>query len=45
VFSSAAVFVLNALLAGIAFTLILRWKHQPKASALRAKFRRPMRVA
>jgi MFS family permease len=33
-FSSAAVFVLNALLAGIAFTLILRWKHQPKASAL-----------
>jgi MFS family permease len=34
VFSSAAVFVLNALLAGIAFTLILRWKHQPKASAL-----------
>jgi MFS family permease len=34
VFSSAAVFVLNALLAAIAFTLILRWKHQPKASAL-----------
>ncbi len=33
-FSSAAVFVLNAVLAGIAFTLILRWKHQPKASAL-----------
>ncbi len=33
-FSSAAVFVLNAVLAGIAFVLILRWKHQPKASAL-----------
>ncbi len=33
-FSSAAVFVVNALLAGIAFTLILRWKHQPTASAL-----------
>jgi MFS family permease len=33
-FSSAAVFVLNAVLAGIAFTLILRWKHQPRASAL-----------
>jgi len=33
-FSSAAVFVVNALLAGIAFTLILRWKHQPRASAL-----------
>ena len=33
-FSSAAVFVLNALLAGIAFMLILRWKNQPKASAL-----------
>jgi MFS family permease len=33
-FSSAAVFVVNALLAGIAFTLILRWKRQPKASTL-----------
>ena len=33
-FSSAAVFVLNAVLAGIAFVLILRWKNQPKASAL-----------
>ena len=33
-FSSAAVFVVNALLAGVAFVLILRWKHQPKASAL-----------
>ncbi len=33
-FSSAAVFVVNALLAGMAFTLILRWKHQPRASAL-----------
>jgi len=33
-FSSAAVFVLNAVLAGIAFTLILRWRHQPKASVL-----------
>jgi MFS family permease len=33
-FSSAAVFVLNAVLAGIAFTLILRWKRQPKASTL-----------
>jgi MFS family permease len=32
--SSAAVFVVNALLAAIAFTLILRWKHQPTASAL-----------
>ena len=33
-FSPAAVFVLNALLAGAAFVLILRWKRQPKASAL-----------
>jgi MFS family permease len=33
-FSSAAVFVVNALLAGVAFALILRWKHQPTASAL-----------
>ena len=33
-FSSAAVFVVNALLAGIAFTLILRWKREPKASTL-----------
>jgi MFS family permease len=33
-FSSAAVFVLNAVLAGLAFTLILRWKRQPKASTL-----------
>jgi MFS family permease len=33
-FSSAAVFVLNAVLAGTAFTLILRWKHQRKASTL-----------
>ncbi len=32
--SSAAVFVLNALLAGVAFVLILRWKHQPAVSAL-----------
>ena len=33
-FSSAAVFVLNAVLAGIAFVLILRWKNQPRVSAL-----------
>jgi MFS family permease len=33
-FSSAAVFVVNALLAGVAFALILRWKRQPTASAL-----------
>jgi len=33
-FSSAVVFVLNAVLAGIAFTLILRWRHQPKVSVL-----------
>jgi len=33
-FSSAAVFVVNALLAGAAFVLILRWKRQPKVSTL-----------
>lgn len=33
-FSSAAVFVLNAVLAGIAFVLVLRWRSQPKLSAL-----------
>jgi len=32
--SPAWVFVLNALLAGVAFTLILRWKSVPRASAL-----------
>jgi MFS family permease len=32
--SPAAVFVLNALLAGVAFFLILRWKSAPRASAL-----------
>lgn len=30
----AAVFVLNALLAGTAFTLILRWRSEPRASTL-----------
>ena len=33
-FSSAAVFVVNALLAGVAFTLVLRWRNQPKTSVL-----------
>ena len=33
-FSPAAVFVLNALLAAAAFTLILRWKSTPRTSAL-----------
>ncbi len=32
--SPAAVFVLNALLAGVAFVLVLRWKSEPRASAL-----------
>jgi MFS family permease len=32
--SSAAVFVLNAVLAGVAFVLILRWKRQPTVNAL-----------
>ena len=32
--NEAFVFVLNALLAGVAFTLILTWKTQPKTSAL-----------
>ncbi len=32
--SPAAVFVLNALLAGVAFVLILRWKSVPRSSAL-----------
>jgi MFS family permease len=32
--SPAAVFVLNTLLAAAAFTLILRWKNQPRTSAL-----------
>ncbi|MBL8305246.1 MAG: MFS transporter [Rubrivivax sp.] len=32
--SPAAVFVLNTLLAGLAFVLILRWKSEPRASAL-----------
>ena len=33
-FSPAAVFVLNTLLAGAAFVLILRWKSTPRSSAL-----------
>jgi MFS family permease len=33
-FNDAVVFALNAVLAAIAFTLILTWKSQPKASAL-----------
>ena len=32
--SPAAVFVLNVLLAGVAFVLILRWRHEPRVSAL-----------
>ncbi len=32
--SPAAVFVLNTLLAGVAFVLILRWKSEPRTSAL-----------
>ena len=32
--SPAAVFVLNALLAGVAFWLVLRWKSEPRTSAL-----------
>jgi len=34
VYSPAAVFVLNALLAGVAFVLILRWQSQPRTSTL-----------
>ena len=30
----AAVFVLNTLLAGVAFVLILRWRHEPRVSTL-----------
>ena len=33
-FSPAAVFVLNAVLAGVAFMLILRWRGEPRRSAL-----------
>jgi MFS family permease len=33
-FSPAAVFVLNTLLAAVAFTLILRWKSEPRVSTL-----------
>ena len=33
-FSPAAVFVLNTLLAGVAFVLVLRWKSESRASAL-----------
>ena len=33
-FSPAAVFVLNTLLAGVAFVLILRWKSEPRTSTL-----------
>jgi MFS family permease/quinol monooxygenase YgiN len=33
-FNDAVVFTLNALLAAVAFALILTWKRQPKASAL-----------
>ena len=33
-FSPAAVFVLNALLAGVAFVLILRWRSEPRSSTL-----------
>lgn len=33
-YSPAAVFVLNALLAGAAFVLILRWKSEPRTSTL-----------
>jgi len=32
--SPAAVFVLNTLLAGVAFMLILRWRNEPRTSAL-----------
>ena len=32
--SPAVVFVLNALLAGVAFVLILRWRNEPRTSAL-----------
>ncbi|MBC7939236.1 MAG: MFS transporter, partial [Chitinophagaceae bacterium] len=32
--SPAAVFVLNALLAGVAFVLVLRWRSEPRASTL-----------
>jgi len=32
--SPAAVFVLNTLLAAVAFTLVLRWKSEPRASTL-----------
>ncbi len=32
--SPAAVFVLNTLLAGVAFVLVLRWKSEPRTSAL-----------
>ncbi len=44
-FSPAVVFVLNALLAGLAFWLVLRWKHTPRASALPGeRFMGAMRV-
>jgi MFS family permease len=33
-FSPAVVFVLNTLLAGVAFVLVLRWKNAPRTSAL-----------
>ncbi len=33
-FSAAAVFVVNVVLAAAAFTLILRWRHQPRTSTL-----------
>ena len=33
-FSPAAVFVLNTLLAAVAFTLVMRWKSTPRTSAL-----------
>ena len=44
-FSPAVVFVLNALLAGLAFWLVLRWKNTPRASALPGeRFMGAMRV-
>ena len=44
-FSPAVVFVLNALLAAVAFTLILRWKSTPRISALPGeRFMGAMRV-
>ncbi|MCC7151344.1 MAG: MFS transporter [Rubrivivax sp.] len=33
-FSPAAVFVVNVVLAAVAFVLILRWRHQPRTSTL-----------